>query len=1005
MKIKLFTSLLTLVLIVNLNACSSDSPDKEIPEEPTQEKPDKEPEESEDENCIINKNTILLQNGLDKYIDSPVKGNTLSLSSNIQASELPAEGSILLYGGISDKFPSGFLGKVSKIEKTAAGYDIQTVPASLEEAFDKLYINETIELELDDSTSVRSRSFHEDAEGYKGFQGRLTIPLGKSLHNIPGWEVKDWSASLDGKIIYGVGFAMKIQCYIDIDRINKKDSQIELDFSLKTESRLNAEIEGELGNSRYSKELWDIPIKPIILGAAGQVAKIVVIPHWTGEFFAEINGRVDFAVLSYSKDKWNIKFIYKNGKAECQKPSHEKIKDNTLNFKSVRLKGSYAVGLGTSLELRFFNLEEFNCGLNLNGGPAFTADIAYDENEGTDLIYSKLKDSSLSFTPINLNGSLEVKLPFLERNNKDENNNTLCGIFPYTLFNKDFLKTELFLFPEFEPFDPQRNKEDISVAYKAKRLTLLPYEYGLRLMDDKKKIVEDYGENQVQCVKQESEKEEYTRISATFTETDSKKTYYACPTLKTSLFNKVIQADPTLEIKGIEMTEKEALIALYEATDGDHWAVNTNWCSDKPLSQWYGITTNKEGKVTEINLSENRLNGTFELSNFQALTKIECGNNTFDKNTSTDNTINEVTVQKCPQLLTINFANSSLKEFIAKNCDMLKTLNVTQNSLTELDLSEYTLLYGLHIDKNQISKLTGLSNLSNLHMLYCSENPLNELQLANLSELEYLSCKNAQLKELDLNGLSNLKTLECDKNLFTELDLSHCLQLNTLWCTESELTSLDVSGLKELEYVNCPWNRKLKTFYAHHNPKLQKIWLGESFGGGEADALEKFEAVDCPSLKEILCLSAGKSTSYVLKGCNALESFACSNSGVLSLDLRECVNLRKLSCDLCQLKSLDVTPCTQLEELICSNNPQLKSISLQTNKALKKLWCTGCNFSNLDVYAALDLNELYTGKHETIRLRKKPAYIQCEEWGDYNPDIYKEPYHLNGYQYPEFIYR
>ena len=29
--------------------------------------------------------------------------------------------------------------------------------------------------------------------------------------------------------------------------------------------------------------------------------------------------------------------------------------------------------------------------------------------------------------------------------------------------------------------------------------------------------------------------------------------------------------------------EREALIALYKATNGDNWTNNTNWCSDKPV--------------------------------------------------------------------------------------------------------------------------------------------------------------------------------------------------------------------------------------------------------------------------------------------------------------------------------------------------------------------------------------------------------------------------------------
>ena len=34
---------------------------------------------------------------------------------------------------------------------------------------------------------------------------------------------------------------------------------------------------------------------------------------------------------------------------------------------------------------------------------------------------------------------------------------------------------------------------------------------------------------------------------------------------------------------------KETLVDLYKATDGENWLNNTNWLSDKPLNEWYGI--------------------------------------------------------------------------------------------------------------------------------------------------------------------------------------------------------------------------------------------------------------------------------------------------------------------------------------------------------------------------------------------------------------------------------
>ena len=54
--------------------------------------------------------------------------------------------------------------------------------------------------------------------------------------------------------------------------------------------------------------------------------------------------------------------------------------------------------------------------------------------------------------------------------------------------------------------------------------------------------------------------------------------------------------------------EREALIAFYHATNGDQWKNNTNWCSDKPVSEWYGLTI-ENGYVTQLILTENNLSG------------------------------------------------------------------------------------------------------------------------------------------------------------------------------------------------------------------------------------------------------------------------------------------------------------------------------------------------------------------------------------------------------------
>ena len=67
--------------------------------------------------------------------------------------------------------------------------------------------------------------------------------------------------------------------------------------------------------------------------------------------------------------------------------------------------------------------------------------------------------------------------------------------------------------------------------------------------------------------------------------------------------------------------DRAALVALYEATDGANWTSNDNWLSDRPIGEWYGVTTDRNGRVTELLLGDNRLSGEIpaELGNLASL--------------------------------------------------------------------------------------------------------------------------------------------------------------------------------------------------------------------------------------------------------------------------------------------------------------------------------------------------------------------------------------------------
>ena len=76
--------------------------------------------------------------------------------------------------------------------------------------------------------------------------------------------------------------------------------------------------------------------------------------------------------------------------------------------------------------------------------------------------------------------------------------------------------------------------------------------------------------------------------------------------------------------------DRAVLVVLYIATDGPNWTDNTNWARFRePLSEWHGVSTDEQGRVEELRLSANGLNGTIgaELGVLTRLTGLYLNDN------------------------------------------------------------------------------------------------------------------------------------------------------------------------------------------------------------------------------------------------------------------------------------------------------------------------------------------------------------------------------------------
>ena len=219
--------------------------------------------------------------------------------------------------------------------------------------------------------------------------------------------------------------------------------------------------------------------------------------------------------------------------------------------------------------------------------------------------------------------------------------------------------------------------------------------------------------------------------------------------------------------------DKAVLVALYNATGGANWTNNTNWLSDKPIGEWHGVTTNKQGRVIDLGLFENNLVGAIpaELGNLSELKVLGLGSN-------------QLTGAIPPSLgnlsnLTLLYLwNNHLSGSIPPELGKLSNLTglaLQANDLTggiPSELSDLSRLEHLGLWGNQLSGPlpSWLGSLSNLREIWLSQNQLTgaiPTDLGNLSNLTELKLWQNQLSgniPAKLGDLSSLTLLELGRN-------------------------------------------------------------------------------------------------------------------------------------------------------------------------------------------------------------------------------------------------
>ena len=282
-------------------------------------------------------------------------------------------------------------------------------------------------------------------------------------------------------------------------------------------------------------------------------------------------------------------------------------------------------------------------------------------------------------------------------------------------------------------------------------------------------------------------------------------------TVTRSVISSFAAVDTDAELEPEESPDRDVLIALYNVTNGENWTNNTNWCTNAPLSEWYGVSTDSEGRVIDLRLYGNNLVGSIPavLGNLSNLRSLYLSDNQLTGDIPAE-------LGNLSQLEDLNLQINQLTGSIPAvlgNLSNLRSLYLSDNQLTgdiPAELGNLSQLEDLNL---QINQLTGsipieLGNLSNLRSLYLSDNQLTgniPVELGDLSNLRSLALNNNQLVgsiPAELGNLSNLENLSLYVNQLTggiPVELGNLSQLEYLGLFSNQLTCSLPKELSKLE--------------------------------------------------------------------------------------------------------------------------------------------------------------------------------------------------------------
>jgi len=260
--------------------------------------------------------------------------------------------------------------------------------------------------------------------------------------------------------------------------------------------------------------------------------------------------------------------------------------------------------------------------------------------------------------------------------------------------------------------------------------------------------------------------------------------------------------------------DREALVALYEAAGGDNWINNANWLSGKPLGDWHGVHTGRQGRVIGLGLWSNGLSGSIPPE-----------------------------IGKLTALEDLNLLDNGLSGPIPAELGNLGRLAGLELGLNDLsgpippELGGIPSLHSLGLSDNRLSgplplELANLANLGKLELSYNSLSGPIPPWVGGLADLTQLGLGANDLSgpvPPNLGGLAKLTALNLSQNAFSgpiPAEFGNLANLRHLSLIDAGLSGIIPTSLLNLPLRRFYWGNTVSRDLCMPDTPAFAAWVG-----------------------------------------------------------------------------------------------------------------------------------------------------------------------------------